>query len=254
MKTAKRAYKINTPLFFQCGKRYARSAYYETDNPKDIALLDSAKAGTVERIRLRLFEEVHADPHGDPHAEGSKSGGETPETPKSEDGGEGDKGKKETEVKGEPDWAFMTIPNLRVWLDRTGVGLPGKRAGKATHENLCHEAWIGGLRPHPLWALPGGREPSPGIPAPAPTEEALRSAIEACDAAGILVPEAARSALAASALMAPDHEDRVAAGDLPKEAEELTKEEEATEAPSEPAGDPQEEEAASESQPEGEPE
>lgn len=179
---AKRAFQVNVPIFFACGTRVRRCSYLEVDDPSSLLdLLVKAKEGNVVAIPLRGATATAAP--AATSAPGSAPEAEEPEA--------------KAEPEAAPDWDYVTIPNMRAWLDSAGVTLPSARAGKAAHETLCREAWEGGVRPHPLYGLPGGREPAAGISTAPATEAVLETAVALCSELGIQVPAATTDALAA---------------------------------------------------------
>lgn len=172
-----RAFRVKRTLSFPDGTRVARSSYLETDDEKLIGWLERSRHGTVVELELTDFPQVRVK---QPVPLGAKTTSSA--APKDEAPGEP-----------EPDWRYKTIPMLRTWLDSAvtpkgeRINLPPANARKPTLESLASNAWSAGARPHALYGLPGGPQPTSGLPIKAATLGNLERALEAHD--GPVPPE-----------------------------------------------------------------
>jgi len=132
-----RAFKILWGHRFPNGHAVPKSDYYPTENGVLIDLLIRSK-GALE-VPLR-----DAPPIPDAPFVEQPEPARTPEVD------------ADVVSEEEPDWDFRTITDMRIWLDQAGAELPSTTTRKAGHVTACRLAWATGLRPRPLWGLPGG--------------------------------------------------------------------------------------------------
>lgn len=166
-----RAFRILWGHRFPNGRSVPRSDYYPTDNGVLIELLIRSK-GALE-IPMRDSAPIPDAPL------------DTQPTPSRD-------AEVDADVLGEaqPDWDYRTITDMRIWLDQSGAPLPSSSTRKQGHVEACKAAWANGLRPRPLWGLPGGPACGAGLPGPNANDlEIVKDAIATAEAAGVEIPD-----------------------------------------------------------------
>lgn len=210
VKAGAKAYRISYPFSFKNGRSVPRSDYYETSDRELKELLAKCKPSSAVEVPVRDTEEL-PQLAPEPSAEGAPAAVVEPQRPKS---------LADMEA---PDWDYQTIPNLRRMIDAMttpdGARLtpPSKSSSKDTCSSMAKAAWLGGARPHPLYGVPGGPQPTSGLPVTPP--QGWEFMISVAEEFGIPVPAETREALAAYRA-------------------KLAEKEEAAVTPEEPAADP----------------